>query len=175
MTFSIQPYLDLRRHPSVYGPVRVSKNASVYLPILLPKVPLCILSNFCSRAKISLWGCFSIHAYIWVSKNNLFYMPIFQSQKCPSVYAHVRVSTYASTYICLLQGYSSPNAKMPLCVWNYRVSKFTSQYVPILGFPKIPISIWLYMSLLICPICFSIYVNIRFSIHTPFYKLIFGC
>lgn len=86
-------------NPSVYGPVRVSNNASVYLPIMLPKMPLCICQNFCLWAKISLWGCYSIHTYIWVSKDNLFCMSIFRSQKRPSVYAHVRVSIYASIYI----------------------------------------------------------------------------
>ena len=34
-------------NPSVYGPVRVSNNASVYFRIMLPKMPLCICPNFC--------------------------------------------------------------------------------------------------------------------------------
>ena len=83
----------------------------------------------------------------------------FNLKKCHSVYAHVRVSIYASTYICLLQGYPSPIPYMQKCPSVYAsitVSNVASQYAPILGFPKIPIPKCLYMSLFICPICFSI-------------------
>lgn len=176
---------------SLYTHIWISKDTPLSMDLRESLTMLLYISLWCSQK------CLCVYAQIFVCEpksvskdaflfmlifefHNLFYMPIFQSQKHPSVYTHVRVSIYASIYmpiarIALSKCIYAVLKKFPYVYARIWVSKVASQYIPILGFPKIPISIWLHMSLSIHPRCFSACVNITFSIHTPSYKLIFGC
>ena len=134
MIFSIHPYLDLKRHPSVYGPVRFSNNASVYLPIMLQKCPVYMTKFLFMSQKQSfrmlLYSCLYLgfqgqllYAYISIPKS-------------PSVYAHVRASIYASIY--------TPIARTPLNKCTYVVLKNVPLCMPMSGS--------LYMLPYICPL-----------------------
>ena len=74
-----------------------------------------------------LYRIFSIDAYKRVAKDNAFYMHVFRSQKCPSVYAIVRISKYAFLHTLILWFARKPlftcmflGLKKALCVCLYQ-------------------------------------------------------
>jgi len=57
---------------------------------------------------------FFIDAYNRVSKDNVLYMQVYASQKCPSVYAYVRISIYAFLHTLILWFTRKP---LSICIY----------------------------------------------------------
>ena len=112
----------------------------------------------------------------------------FQGQPLP--YAHISISRMPLSvcpcqglYICFHMYMAIARIPVSKCIYVVlknaplcmQVSRSLELLLNIYLYYAFQRSIWLHMSLSICPRCISMYVNIRFSIHTPFYKLILGC